>query len=242
LVRQSVKIRQDVIEAVGFKQYDFKSEVVAQIEDPQYIFDEEGSFRTFKAKAQEVLDVFPQDPRQTVNSFIQKHQEYLPEEMKSLMIATGSVDLTKCSVNDVRKAIEIQVEHCYNLDFSFISLCARAFPSSNEPDKIIDCYFPRIKWQGSTNDFAELMSALRKNNWINTSETSSVRKFSLLCNFHFTIIDNKGKEAKYDAIKKAFDQQQKRIVDAPEKDLILIKHDLKFSPLAIGKFTPQADK
>lgn len=241
LARQSVKIFQDVISPIGIKEYDFKSHVVRKIDDNEYIYDEEASFKTFIDKAQEIIDVFPHKHNESVSSFIQKHQEYLPAEIKALMIATGSVDLTKCSPDHVRNAIEIQVELYTKIEFEFINQCSRAFPNIYDASKIIDCYFPRIKWQGSTNELAELMSALRKNHWIDAGDTSSSRQFSLRCNFHFTVVDGDGKNAKYDAIKKAFDKQNKRIFNAKEEDIRLIEHDLKFNPLKIGTFTP-ADK
>jgi hypothetical protein len=233
LARQSVKERLDVLEAMGNKQYDFKSNFVSQLMDPSFVFDKEKSFASFKSKVSELLSIFPPDKRQTVNSYIQLHQEYIPAEIKSMMLATGKIDVSECKIDLVEESIEIHVDHLYQLEYHFIELCTKAFPSSLEADKIIDGYYPRIKWLGSTTDFAELMSTLKKNNWVDNTNASSIRKFANLCNFHFSLIDKKGQAAKYDSVKKAFDLQQKRVVDAPKKDLELLQHEFKFNPLTI---------
>jgi hypothetical protein len=233
LARLSVKERLDVLEAMGNKQYDFKSNLVLQLMDPSFVFDEEKSFASFKSKVNELLSIFPPDKRQTVNSYLQMHQEYIPAEIKSLMLATGKIDVSDSKRSLVEESIKMHVDHLYELEYHFIELCTKAFPSSMEADKIIDSYYPRIKWLGSTTDFAELMSTLKKNNWVDTTNASSVRQFANLCNFHFSLVGKKGQAAKYDAVKKAFDLQQMRVVHASKKDLETIQHDFKFNPLTI---------
>ncbi|MBW0162401.1 MAG: hypothetical protein HYI21_08595 [Sediminibacterium sp. Gen4] len=233
LARQSVKERLDVLEGMGNKEYDFKSNFVSQLMDPSFVFDEEKSFASFKSKVSELLSIFPPDKRQTVNSYLQRHQEYIPVEIQSLMLATGKIDVSDCKRSLVEESIKMHVDHLYELEYHFIELCTKAFPSSIEADKIIDGYYPRIKWLGSTTDFAELMSTLKKNNWVDTTYASSVRQFANLCNFHFSLVGKKGQAAKYDAVKKAFDLQQMRVVHASKKRLERTQHDFKFNPLTI---------
>jgi hypothetical protein len=96
LARQSVKERLDVLEGMGNKEYDFKSNFVSQLMDPSFVFDEEKSFASFKSKVSELLSIFPPDKRQTVNSYLQRHQEYIPVEIQSLMLATGKIDVSDC--------------------------------------------------------------------------------------------------------------------------------------------------
>ena len=71
------------------------------------------------------------------------------------MLVTGKIDVSDCKRSLVEESIKMHVDHLYELEYHFIELCTKAFPSSIEADKIIDGYYPRIKWLGSTTDFAD---------------------------------------------------------------------------------------